>query len=94
METNAVDNNHKLSSEDSPRSLTNHVLTAIIEAEDLSLDSLDPLYDVIDPDALDTLFAPRADGSPRPFGRISFHYAGYQVTVSSEGSVALEPEKR
>ena len=57
-------------------------------------EELGSLYDVIDPEALDALFAPRADGSPRPVGEVSFQYAGYWVTVSSGGVVELDSEER
>lgn len=43
-----------------------------------------PLYEAIDPDALDSLF--RADG-----GRVTFTYYRYTVTVESDGTVTLEP---
>lgn len=42
-----------------------------------------PLFEVIDPDALDTVF--RAET-----GRISFEYLGYTVTVDHSGDVNVE----
>ena len=47
---------------------------------------LDPLYATIDPDALDTLFAPRQDSSLRtPNGSIGFEYLGYWVVIKANG---------
>lgn len=45
---------------------------------------LPPLYDAVDPDALDTLVGRMSDGV------VSFTYAGHVVTVTSEGSITLE----
>lgn len=45
---------------------------------------LPPLYDAIDPDALDALVAQMSDGT------VSFTYAGYNIVVGSDESVSLE----
>lgn len=50
---------------------------------------LDPLYTVVDPDALDAIFHPAA-GSNRPTGRVIFRYHGYEVSVHSDGHIFLE----
>ena len=48
-----------------------------------------PLYEAIDPDALDALLeSSRARGSEPPL-RVGFSYHGYDVTVSSDGSLDL-----
>ena len=44
---------------------------------------LPPLYDAIDPDALDAIFR---DGRP---GRVSFEYAGYEMTVCGRDQVTV-----
>lgn len=46
-----------------------------------------PLYDYIDPDALNELFT--ADHSSND-GRVSFQYDGWQVTVSNSGQVSID----
>lgn len=51
------------------------------------LTELDPLYEAIEPDALDALFAPLGDR--RAAGAVSFTYCGYRVTVESEESVTV-----
>jgi hypothetical protein len=43
-----------------------------------------PLYDVVDPEALETLVDAMSDGE------ISFVYAGFDVTVESDGAVTLD----
>lgn len=45
--------------------------------------SLPPLYDEIDPDALDAIFR---EGRP---GRVSFRYAGYEITVCGRDQVTV-----
>ncbi|WIV68664.1 HalOD1 output domain-containing protein [Natrialbaceae archaeon AArc-T1-2] len=71
------------------------VVEAVADAESVPPESLcppeyDPLHSVIDPQALDALFEPRADGTPRSSGRVSFTFCGYDVTVDSDGTVTLE----
>ncbi|SIR63192.1 hypothetical protein SAMN05421858_3016 [Haladaptatus litoreus] len=52
---------------------------------------LEPLYETIDPDALDALFAHRTDGTARTTGQITFVHAGYEITVTSDRTVTVEP---
>lgn len=49
------------------------------------------LNDYVDPDALDRLFAPKADGTPRANGHVSFSIWGHHVTVYSSGEIAIVP---
>ncbi|GKZ14087.1 hypothetical protein HAL_19680 [Haladaptatus sp. T7] len=48
---------------------------------------LRPLYEVIDPEALDLLFDPLTDGTLRASGRVIFEYSGCQVVVTGTGDV-------
>ncbi|MHC3437059.1 HalOD1 output domain-containing protein [Natrialbaceae archaeon A-gly3] len=71
------------------------VVAAVAQAEGISVEELcppeyQPLHDIIDPQALDELFMPKADGSLRGSGQVSFTFCGYDVTVESDGSVTLE----
>ena len=47
-----------------------------------------PLYEVIDPDALDKLFSPLHRDTNR-HGKVIFEYCGYQVTVHADRTVEL-----
>jgi len=47
-----------------------------------------PLYSVIDPDALESLFA-STNGDAPPRGHVSFRYRGYDVRVSSDGPIEI-----
>ena len=51
----------------------------------------EPLYDVIDLEALDSLFTERPNGDSRSDGRVVFTYGDYEVTVSSDGQVDVDP---
>ncbi|QFU83035.1 HalOD1 output domain-containing protein [Natronorubrum aibiense] len=71
------------------------VVEAIAEAEEIPTKQLRPptyesLHAAVDPEALDLLFAPRADGTPRPGGQVSFPFCGYDVTIERNGSITLE----
>lgn len=64
------------------------VVEAVARAE--GVDPLDlpvPLYDAIDPDALDALFQ---SGDAGVDGYIEFVYYGYEVTVTADGGVAVD----
>jgi hypothetical protein len=59
------------------------VLTAVADRAGTEPAELPPLYDAVDVDALDALF-----GGGKP-GRVSFGYAGYEVTVCGRDQVAV-----
>ncbi|WP_418285035.1 HalOD1 output domain-containing protein [Halorubrum sp. DTA46] len=75
----------------SPTSSNNALSTAVIEAVAKEMDG-DPtelpeqLYDVIDSDALDSLFT----GGNSMGGTVTFAYCGYTVTATADGDVTLE----
>lgn len=50
-----------------------------------------PLYDCIDPDALDAVFQGGRDGAGPASGRVEFEYHGYRVIVEPPGRVQVEP---
>ncbi len=69
------------------------VSTAVLQ----TLDSLpnfqatasdEPLFDVVDPDALDRFFSPTADGG-RTRGHVCFPVDGYEVRVNAAGEIVV-----
>ncbi|MFP8957766.1 HalOD1 output domain-containing protein [Natrialbaceae archaeon A-CW3] len=51
---------------------------------------LRPIYEVVDPDALDTLFSHRHGSAERSPGQtFEFVYEGYQITVIGDGRIEL-----
>jgi hypothetical protein len=65
------------------------VLSAVMDAAgyDDATEFTTCLYDVIDPDALDSLFHERTKG-----GRVEFSLEGYDVCVHSDGIVEIIQE--
>ena len=49
------------------------------------------LVNFVDPEALDRLFEPSPDGTPRPNGHLSFTMWDHQVTVYHNGQIAITP---
>jgi hypothetical protein len=73
-------------SRDTP-SLSAAVIHEVAECEDVPPAELNPpLYDVVDPDALDMVFR-------RDTGQISFEFHEYVVTVDHSGDVDLVPSE-
>lgn len=56
------------------------VVTAVATRRGVSPTELPPLYEWIDPDALDALFKPTRRGGPRR-GRLEFSYDGHDIAV-------------
>ena len=65
------------------------VIAAVADAKGVSPLDLDPLYDSIDPDALDQLFDHAGGGSS--ITRLSFEMADCEVHVRANGEVTVTP---
>lgn len=65
------------------------VVEAVATATGYDPYDVPPLYEVVDPDALDDLFASKHDGTPRRTGRVTFRLAGCDVTVTGRGEVVV-----
>ncbi|WP_135830284.1 HalOD1 output domain-containing protein [Halorussus halobius] len=78
-------------------SLSEGVIAAVAAASDtdpLSLVRADegdfePLYSVIDPDALDAIFHGSDSGSRASDGRVTFTYHGHEVQVDGDGRITV-----
>ena len=71
-------------------------LTILVGLERISLDEPDreagSLFEAVDPDGLDALFAP---GTPLPVrndGTVTFPTGDYRVTVHADGTIEIEPD--
>jgi len=63
------------------------VIEAVAAQRDVQSTELpEKLYDILDPDSLDSLFA---SGNPTD-GTVTFTYCGYSVTVTADGDVILK----
>lgn len=65
--------------------VSEQIVRAVADTVDTDTLELPPLYEAIDPDALDRLIEGMTSGE------ISFIYAGYEVTVRSDSTVELTP---
>ena len=61
-----------------------------VQPAELSPPQYESLHAVVDPTALDALFADRPNGMTRPRGTTSFTFCGYHVTIGRDGAVTLE----
>lgn len=71
--------------------LSIRVINAIAEHEGTTPTEIRPvLYDIIDPDALDSLFSATHEGDTRANGSVEFRYGPHEVTVHSDGRIDIE----
>lgn len=79
------------------RNVSEAVVDAVADAKGVStLDVHPPLYEAIDPDALDELVASMSYLGSESAGHVAFSYSGYEVVVSAGGEVSVteaEPQK-
>lgn len=69
---------------------TVEIVEIVADREGVDATELPPLGSVIDPDALNSLFAYSPDGAPQSQGYVVFQYCGYSVAVHSDGQIILE----
>ena len=65
------------------------VVTAIAEREGVDPLALPPLYDTIDFDRFEHLFAVHGGYPPE---RVQFQYCGHTVEIATDGSVAIDAD--
>ncbi|MFC6763929.1 HalOD1 output domain-containing protein [Natrinema soli] len=63
------------------------VVSAVVDAEEVDPAELPPLYEAIDPEALNDLFTSRSESS---VGKVEFQYAGHDVVVRGTGEVEVQ----
>lgn len=63
--------------------VSERIIQTVAETTNSDPLELTPLYDAVDPEALDALIDGMSDGE------ISFTYAGHEVTAKSDGTVYL-----
>jgi hypothetical protein len=85
---------HPLEFDPSTDSASEELIKAVATLNDADPTELPLLADFIDPEALDVLFSPLVDGTPRGTGgQVEFTYDAYNVTVDSRGMITLSPHK-
>lgn len=70
------------------------VVTAVASEADVDPLQMTPLYQVVEPDALDALVAhaQTAEAAEESDQWLSFYYEGYEVSVCGDGRVFLEAD--
>ena len=77
---------------DGTATLTTTIVHAISEIADTDVTQGEfSLYDSVDPEALERIFAPNADGQPRVDGYVAFTILGHEVYVHANGDVIVYP---
>ena len=72
------------------RAPSERVVERVAAAENVDPAELEPpLFDVVDPDALDVLFNTMETGAGLDMGAVRFAYHGYDVSVSADGTVSV-----
>ncbi|PGF16070.1 hypothetical protein CP556_08035 [Natrinema sp. CBA1119] len=67
-------------------SISLRVVEALATATDTAAHELEPLYNVVDPEALDQLFQQDTNGGVR----VTFEYGDSLVEVRSDGTVSID----
>ncbi|MCU4924705.1 hypothetical protein OB905_01730 [Halobacteria archaeon AArc-dxtr1] len=77
---------------DGTATLTTTIVHAIATIADTDVSQGEfSLYDSIDPDALERLFATKADGSGRERGHVAFSALDHEVYVHADGDIVIYP---
>ena len=69
--------------------VTDEVVSAVAATKGTDPMDLDPLFNAIDPDALDALYERTGFGRAGVPERVEFVYSGCRVVVSGDGSVTV-----
>ncbi|WP_255195378.1 HalOD1 output domain-containing protein [Halorarius litoreus] len=69
--------------------LSARVVSTVAERKGVAGEALPPLYESIDPDALEAIFEHETT-NPDSKLQVRFSYAGYLVTIRESGAISLE----
>jgi hypothetical protein len=86
---NSATETHQMEFSTADRTVSDAILTSVGQASRTDPAELPVLYDVVDPDALDSIFSPRQTGGSRSAVRVTFEYSGYRVDVCVNGSAIV-----
>ena len=66
------------------------IVNAVAALDGVASDEYEPIYDVIDPDALDAVLTPTTNRSARAPVQVQFSYHGHMITVDSTGEIVID----
>lgn len=89
LEYSSDGGSHRVEFDANDQQVSMAVVRAVAAIDGRAPNDLDPLYHVVDPDALDTLFGPTIGDDHRGDVEISFRYHGYEVSVRSYGMIVI-----
>jgi len=78
----------------SSQSPSERVVAAVAETEGVDPRNLTPLYEAVDPEALDALLQRRGNSPGIDGIGVTFTYHGYEVTVREDGRILLDGRPR
>lgn len=73
--------------------MSDRVITAVANTKGTDPMNLDPIYEVIEPDALDALYKRDELGRARSPERIEFTFCGCEVVIAGKNSVSVSATK-
>lgn len=76
------------------QSLSTTVIETVGAATDTDPIQMEPLYERLEPDALDALFRPHSDDVPRTSGQVLFSLDGHDVAVHSCGDIIVDVSEK
>ena len=86
------ENSYLLAFDSETDTISETVIAGVAALTDTSWEECPVFYETVDPDALDTLFAPQGDGTDRAGDWcIEFVYANCAVQITADGVIALTP---
>lgn len=75
-------------------SASTELLLALAAYNDSDPTELEPLPNVLDPDALDSLVHSFATGRmPETSGRVAFDYNGFPIRITADGTITLDSDR-
>ena len=74
---------------DQPPSISTIVIRGVATLKGVRPTDIEPLHDVIDPDALNALFQPGSEEISEHRASVSFPLEGYEVTVCADGEIVI-----
>ena len=78
-----------MSNTDFPETITSRVAQRIAEERDDQPIEIEPLYETVDPESLNTLFRGDSSVIGHDLNQVQFYHAGCCVTVSSDGTITV-----
>jgi hypothetical protein len=94
VEYDADTGTYRATYDSSTESVCMAIISTVAAVSETDPSELEPLYPVINPDALNALFSSKQDGRSRTGGEVRFTYCGYEITATSNSDVQVAPTEQ